>query len=60
MQEKKEGRQIQYTSMQDFKKTEKRKKKTETKKLSDYINNIYELMRPYERYYSDSMDILQT
>ena len=60
MQEKKEGRQIQYTSMQDFKKTENRKKKTDTKKLSDYINNIYQLMRPYERYYSESMDILQT
>ena len=24
------------------------RKKTETKKLSDYINNIYEFARPYE------------
>ena len=35
----------------------KREKKTETKKLSDYINNICEFARPYERYYSDCMDI---
>ena len=34
-----------------------RQKKTETKKLSDYINNIYKFTRPYERYYSACMNI---
>ena len=38
IQDKKEGRQIQYTSMQYLR--QKRGKKTETKKLRDYINNI--------------------
>ena len=30
----------------------KKKNKTETKKLSDYIKNIYKFTGPYERYYS--------
>ena len=56
VQEKKEGRQNNtvhiYASLRL-----KREKKTETTKLSDYINNIYEFTRPYERYYSDCVDI---
>ena len=34
-----------------------KRKKKQTKKLSDYINNIYEFVRSYEQYYSDCMDI---
>ena len=47
LHEKKERKQIRICAR--FKTT---KKKTETKKLSDYINNIYGFARPYERYYS--------